>query len=152
MNKIKPSSLDSIEIRGDSKEEVRGLLRLLPEDTFEYLDDFKKGLLECDEKYCGQIGIYAKKEPLLGEKGVLLVVINEHLFGDPTTPEYNPILKIPEGAKNIYLIPPRQHPLKKSHPFAGVEFDYKEAHFFFGYELSEGAYFAILENLQTKKI
>lgn len=140
--------LDNIEIREGNSEEVHGLLRLLPEDTFEFVEDFRKGLAECGEQYCGQIGIYARKEPLLGEKGLSLIVVNEYLFGDPTNLDYNPFLKIPDGATHIYLVPPRQPPLKKSGSFAGVEFDYKEARFFFGYELSEGAYSAIIKNLQ----
>lgn len=150
MNFIMSYLLDDIKIRGGNSEEVRGLLRLLPEDTFEFVEDFRKGLVECGEQYCGQIGIYAEKEPLLGEKGLSLIVVNEHLFGDPTNLDHNPVLKIPDGATNICLVPPRQPPLKKAHPFAGAEFNYKEVRFFFGYELSEGAYSAILKNLQSK--
>lgn len=142
--------LEGIVIRGDNQEEVRELLRLLPEDTFRYAKEFKKGILECDEEFCGQIGIYAKRELLLGEKGVSLIVVNEHLFGDPTTSDDNPVLRIPEGAENIYLIPPRLPPLKEHGPFAGVEFDYKGARFFFGYELSKKAYSTILVNLQKR--
>ena len=145
-------SLDEIEIRGNNPEETKGLLMLLPKNTFPFIAEFRRGLSECGEKYCGQIGIYAKKEPLLGEKGVMLVIINEHLFGDATTSDYNPVLRIPNDATNICLVPPRQSPLKKNHPFAGVEFQYQRATFFFGYELSERAYSAIVQSLNEKDI
>ena len=143
--------LDKVEIRGNNREEVRSLLGLLPEDTFPFVDDFRKGLRECSEEYCGQIGIYAREEPLLGERGVMLVVVNEHLFGDPTTPDYNPVLKIPDGARNISLVPPRQPPLKKDHPFAGAEFTYQGARFFFGYELSQRACSIIVESSRNRQ-
>ena len=143
--------LDIVDIRGNNQEEVRGLLRLLPENTFSFVRDFQKGLIECGENYCGQIGIYAKKELLIGEKGIMLVVVNEHLFGDPTTPDYNPVLRVPNGATNICIVPPRQSPLKKNHPFVGVEFAYQGANFFFGYELSSRAYSVIMESLKNKQ-
>ena len=127
---------------------MKGLLALLPEDTFRFIGDFVRGLPELGEEYCGQIGVYAKKESSLGDKGVSLIVVNEHLFGDPTSPEWNPTLRIPKGAENIEVIPPRQSPLKNSHPFAGVEFEYKGANFFFGYELSQRAYSTIVEALK----
>jgi hypothetical protein len=125
-------------------------LRLLPENTFSFVEDFQRGIPWCGEQDCGQIGIYARKEPLLGEKGIMLVVVNEHLFGDPTSSDDNPILNIPDGATNIYVVPPRSRPLKKSHPFAGAEFLYKGAKFFFGYELSNGAYSAIIESIKNR--
>jgi hypothetical protein len=143
-------TLDTISIKGNNQEEVRGLLRLLPETTFQFVRDFQRGLPEYGENYCGQIGIYAKKEPLLGEKGVMLIVVNEHLFGDPTSPDYNPVLRVPDGATDIHVVPPRQPPLKKNHPFAGTEFSYRGASFFFGYELSEGAYSAIIKSIKNK--
>ena len=138
-----------VEIRGN-REKVLGLLCVLPENTFRFTKEFRRGLLSCSEKYCGQIGIYAKEEPLLGERGISLVVVNEHLFGDSTTPNDNPVLRIPDGATRIYAVPPRMPPLKKNHPFAGVEFDYRGAQFFFGYELSEGAYRTITNNLRAR--
>ena len=135
---------ETIDIRGGNREKVHSLLSLLPETTFRFFDDFRRGL-PGQEQFCGQIGIYAREAPLLGETGVMLVVVNEHLFGDPTNPEHNPVLRIPDGASNIYIVPPRQPPLKEDHPFAGVEFSYNGARFFFGYELSGAAYNTIRE-------
>ena len=142
--------LDKISIVGNNPEKVRGLLKLLPKDTFDFVEEFQRGSPCCSEEYCGQIGIYAKEEPLLGERGISLVIVNEHLFGDFTTPDDNPVLRIPNGSTNICFVPPRQPPLKRVHPFAGVEFKYNGAHFFFGYELSEGAYSTIIRSLQNK--
>lgn len=139
--------LEDIEIKGDRKEEVRELLKLLPENTFSFVEDFQ----DSPSQYCGQMGIYAKKEPLLGERGIMLVIVDEHLFGDPTRSEYNPTLRIPDEAKNINVIPPRQPPLKKNHPFAGTQFSYREANFFFGFELSDEAYSTITESIKNKK-
>ncbi len=130
---------ETIDVRGNNQKRVRSLLNLLPKTTFPFVSDFQRGFPR-EEKSCGQIGIYAREAPSLGEKGVMLVVVNEHLFGDPTKPEHNPVFRIPDGASNIYFVPPRQPPLKEDHPFAGVEFSYKGARFLFGYELSGAAY------------
>ena len=143
--------LDIVPIRGGNEEEVRGLLRLLPENTFRFVREFRRGLFLAKEEYCGQIGIYAKKEPVMGERAVSLIVVNEHLFGDPTTLDYNPCLIVPDEATNIVAVPPRRPPLIKDSPFSGVEFSYRDAKFFFGYELSAGAYRAIVDGLKKRE-
>ncbi|MBS3077835.1 hypothetical protein J4233_06250 [Candidatus Pacearchaeota archaeon] len=140
--------LDAVEIRGNDPEKVRGLLRLLPVNTFPFVREFQKGSAELKEEYCGQIGIYAQESPYVGKNGgVMLIIINEHLFGNPTTSEDNPLLRVPNGATNILIVPPRQSPLKKDHPFMGTEFSYRGVDYLLGYELSGGAHAAIINTL-----
>jgi len=143
--------LENIAVKGGNKEEVKGLLRLLPDNTFKYAKEFIEGSVECAEDYCGQFGIYAKKAPALGDKGVMIVVINEHLFGDALDEHENPNLNIPEGATNIHLDPVRQCPLKNSKPYAGVVFDYEGARFFLGYELSTAAYKMMCKSIASEQ-
>lgn len=60
-----------IEIRGGHENEVLGLLRLLPENTFRFTRDFRKELKELGEQYCGQLGIYARKEEVMRNRAIL---------------------------------------------------------------------------------
>lgn len=144
MSEIHP--LEYIEVRVGERTEVMGLIRLLPRDTFRHTEDFIKSQL--DYESVGRCGIYAKQEPLLGDRGVSLIVVDEHLFGNPMDSSHHPTLRIPDGATDIYLVPPRQPPLKERGSFAGVEFNYQGARFFFGYELSPTAYKTIRNSIR----
>ena len=141
---------DNIEIRRGDPEKVRESLRLLPEDTFKYVKEFRRGLPECRGRTCGQIGIYAQSEPILGDDAISLRVIDEHLFGDPTDELDTPYLRIPEGATNIRLDSPRQPPLIKT-PFCRATFDYKGRTFSLGYQLSGEAHSVIVDNLKKRE-
>ncbi|MCH7568782.1 MAG: hypothetical protein IIA87_05150 [Nanoarchaeota archaeon] len=138
--------LDIVPIREGDEEMVRESLRLLPENTFNisFLERFVRGIPIHGEHLVGQIGIYAKKEPIMGDRSISLVIVNEHLFGDPTDQGDAPLLRIPDGASYIIIEPARMPPLKEDQPFAGVSFNYREARFFFGYELSSRAVETIL--------
>jgi hypothetical protein len=142
--------LEAVQIRDNDSDGVKSILRLLPNTTFRFTHSFCRGLGSCSEN-CGRIGIYAKMEPLLGKRGVSLIVVDEHLFGNTVNPDFNPTLQVPDGARNIFLVPPRMPPLKTGSPFAGVQFDYQDASFFFGYELSEEAYQTVVDNISKRQ-
>ena len=129
--------LVSIPIRGDNEEDVRDALRLLPETTFLFADQFVRGFrAECDNPE-RNIGIYAEQNSLVGENGgVALIAVNSHLFGDPTTPEDNPNFRVPDGARNVIFCPGRMPP-RVGGLYAGVEFEYKGKSFFFGYRVPQ---------------
>ena len=150
MTSIQTHPLDMVPIRGGHEEEVKSLLRLLPENPFEYTRQFVRGIPIHSEEFVGQIGLYARKEPVMGDRAISLIAVNEHLFGDPTSPGDNPLFRVPEGARNIDLVSPRMPPLISGHPFMGVEFDYKSAKYFFGYELSPKAVDTIKEYIKRE--
>jgi len=110
---------------------VKDIESLLPTDVFSHIEQFRHGLAYATDS-C-DIGIYAKKEPLLGEKGIMLIAVNEHLFGDPNNQYDNPFFKLPEGATNIMFISSRELP-HNNMIYTGVQFTYREAKFLFGYE------------------
>lgn len=140
--------LDIIPIKGKRSEQVRSLLRLLPEDTFEFASIFCSRLPEHSTNL-GQNRLYAQREPQLGKKGVRLAIVDEHLFGDPLNSQFNPVLRIPQGATNVILVPPRIPPIMTCGPYAGATFDYRDASFFFAYELSERARATIIGNIRS---
>ncbi len=133
---IEAHPLQEIKIRGRNKEEVRRLLTNLPTDIFSHSEEFRHGIPYATNH--NDITIYAKKEPSLGKKGIMLVVVNEHLYGDPHNTYDTPFFRIPEGATDILFVPSREPP-RANTIYSAVHFTYQGTHVALGFECRENS-------------
>ena len=115
-------SLDDIEIIGGHEEEVKDLLHLLPETIFPHASKFSLGSTLETVAY----KLYAQKQPSLGERGIMIVAVNEHLYGNKRRD--NPAFYFPKGSEVKCFISNRTGPLTEG-IYAAAEFSYKKARY-----------------------